>query len=328
VKTTLIPAEVKWSWSCRAIPAQPLRLAVQTAAPRVGDVALVRVVALGHHTRIATAEGEKVRLYPDDTILAVFGHRYATDAFEAEIRCTDDLHLLTDAGMIGTVLSRHQSVKSPTRLEFLGFLTDEQASRKSIRREISARPILVPRSDLFLFVGTGMNSGKTTVAAKLVKALLRRGLRVAACKLTGSVCPRDFSDYGFPSTYLASEKELIDLFHAMLADADETEPDVIVMEIADGVMQRETRLLLNSEIVRQFTRGVVLAAPCAASALYGVSRLESHGLKTVAVSGCITNSPLFIREFAAESGVPIVSSTGDGAELADLILQESGRATQ
>jgi hypothetical protein len=330
--------EPKWSWSCRAL--DPRRrwqlLREDVGAPRVGDVALVQVGAVGHHSRLATVEGEKLRLYPDDVLVAVFGNRYATHAFEGEVRSTDDLHLLTDAGMIGTVRSRHQDTKLPTRLRFLGYLADEAGQRLNLKA-LRFRPAASDCAlhNILLVVGTAMNSGKTTTAAKLVKALLHKGLRVAACKLTGSVCPRDrgefsatgahdardFSDYGFPSTYLASEDELLGLFETMLADVARSRPDVVVMEIADGVLQRETSLLLGHEAIRHRAAGIVLAAACAPSALFGVAQIEAQGHRVLAVSGCLTSSPLFMREFAASSPVPIASSAGDGDDLAELVLR-------
>ena len=162
-----------------------------------------------------------------------------------------------------------------------------------------------------------MNSGKTTTAAKLVKALLRRGVRVAACKLTGSVCQRDrgefsatgahfardFSDYGFPSTYLATREELLALFETMLADAAPAQPDITVLEIADGVLQRETELLLGHDAVRRRVGGVLLTAPAPRPPCSGSRGSRAQGHAVVAVSGRITNSPLFVREFAASSPV-------------------------
>ena len=99
--------EPKWSWSCRGLGPRHLHLPCQDIGdPRVADVALLQVRDVGHHTRIANADGEKVRLYPEDLLVGVFGNRYATNAFEGEVGGTEDLHLLTDAGMIGTVRSR------------------------------------------------------------------------------------------------------------------------------------------------------------------------------------------------------------------------------
>jgi hypothetical protein len=334
--------ETKWSWSCRAVDLGPnRRLEPENGSvPRVGDVALVRVGDVGHHTRVATADGQKLRLYPGDVLSGVFGNRYATDAFEGEVRATDPLHLLTDAGMIGTVCSRHVETRRPTTLRFLGFLADETGRRVNLK-ELRFHPTTVPAplGNVLLVVGTAMNSGKTTTAAKLVKALLHRGVRIAACKLTGSVCQRDrgefhaagahhcrdFSDYGFPSTYLATEDELLGLFETMTADAARASPDLTVLEIADGVLQRETRLLLAHPALRQ-VRGVVVTAPCSASALFGIAQVAGHGLEVVAVSGRITNSPLCVREFEAASRIPVASSVGEGNELAELVLRCLGLA--
>jgi hypothetical protein len=329
--------EPKWSWACRILDPRHRGQLLRGDAgnPRVGDVALVEVGTIGQHTRMTTADGHKVRLYPDDVLAGVFGNRYATDAFEGEVQTSDELHLLTDAGMIGTVRSRHKDTSRPTTLRFLGYLADEAGERLNLKA-LRFRAVIDKSGlkNILLVVGTAMNSGKTTTAAKLVKALLRRGVRVAACKLTGSVCQRDrgefsatganfardFSDYGFPSTYLATQEELFALFETMLADAAPAHPDITVLEIADGILQRETELLLGHDAVRRRVGGVLLTAPCSASALFGVARVEGQGHAVVAVSGRITNSPLFIREFAAKSPVRIASSAGDGDELAELVL--------
>jgi hypothetical protein len=208
--------EPKWSWACRVLDSRKrVQLFRDTSNPRVGDVAIVQVGAIGHHTRMTTADGHKLRLYPDDVLAGVFGNRYATDAFEGEVQTLDELHILTDAGMIGTVRSRHKDTSRPTTLRFLGYLAGETGERVNLKA-LRFRPVKPDNGpkNILLVVGTAMNSGKTTTAAKLVKALLRRGVRVAACKLTGSVCQRDrgefsatgahfardFSDYGFPST--------------------------------------------------------------------------------------------------------------------------------
>jgi hypothetical protein len=331
--------ELKWTWSCRTLDqGRGYRcLGQERIRPRVGDVAVVEVAELGKHTRLSTLPDGKQRLYPGDLVVGVFGNRYATDAFEAEVRTTDDLYIVTDAGMIGTVLSRHRQMGPPTTLRFVGYLADEAGERVNLKalRPKDSVPEGAGATNVLLIVGTSMNSGKTTVAAKLVKALLGRGARVAACKLTGSVCQndayelrsagaqdvRDFSDYGFPSTYLSTPDELLDLFDRMTADAAQVHPDILVMEIADGLLQRETALLLEHEAIRRRVGGVVLAAPCASSALFGLSQLAPLGHQIVAVSGCVTSSPLAVQEFANRSQVPIKPSAGTGDELAEEVLR-------
>ena len=239
--------------------------------------------------------------------------------------------------MIGTVKSKHKSIKNPTQIKFIGYVTDESGSKLNLKdlQFAEKRQPKSPTKKVIFAVGSGMNSGKTTTVARMVRGLVEKGVRVAACKLTGSVSHRDlfemkstgaikatdFSDYGFPSTYKCEIPELLDLFHTMLADCETCEPDIVVMEIADGVLQRETQMLLHHPAVQAHLAGVLLTAPCALSAMQGVSFVRASGNQPMAVSGIISNSPLFIREFEDWCDVPFCTSVGDGSELASKAIE-------
>jgi hypothetical protein len=299
-------------------------------------VAVVEVGTVSHHTRLMTAHDGKLRLYPGDRLVVVFGNRYATDAFEACLDGVEQLHMLTDAGMVGTVRCQHHRLGTPTRLKFLGYLADVDGERINLKlRQFHPVPAQELPRNTIVVIGSGMNSGKTTTAAKLTRALVQRGLRVAACKVTGSVSyrdlaelrstgaqdVRDFSCYGFPSTYLAAKHEVLRLFHTMRADAQRSQPDLMIMEVADGVLQRETRMLLGDSSVKRTLLGVLLTATCAPSALFSVGQLERLGHQLIGVSGCITSAPLSVRELTCRAGIPVASSAGPGAGLADLVLR-------
>src|SRR5215470_15582323 len=121
-------AGVKWTWTCHHLfqsgvqKAHGLRL--DDAKPEVGDVVLVQVDRLGHHARIDTADGGRLRLYKGDRVACVFGNRYATDVYEGRVRDIRHLHLLTSSGLVGTVTSRHRDVPRPTRILFLGYIAN------------------------------------------------------------------------------------------------------------------------------------------------------------------------------------------------------------
>ncbi|MEL6613093.1 MAG: hypothetical protein AAFQ53_13420, partial [Bacteroidota bacterium] len=330
-----LPADVRWPWACRALDRTGLRLIPDDgAAPSVGDLVVVEVVRVRNHTGLVAATNERLRLYEGTRFVGVLGHRYATDAFEAEFDATplaerDTLHLVTNGGMVSVVQSRAAGVKAPTELRFLGYVATPDGARINTKTRLAPpvgtlAPVSLP--PVLLGVGSGMNAGKTTSVVRMVQALVRRGVRVAVCKVTGSVShrdlfemqatgacfARDFSDYGYPSTYLASEDEIRALFRRMMADAAQTAPDVIVVEIADGVLQRETAWLLADDEVRTATAGVVLATGCALSAIAGLVEVESYGHEVVAVTGCLTSAPLFVREFASRRpDVTVASSAGD-----------------
>lgn len=327
-----------WSWSCRRVNSSSrVRLEDPTSAPPPvpGDVAVVQVEATDFHKHITTAENRRLRLYPGAQFVGVFGNRYAAAAFEAEVDGIANLNMLTAAGMVGTVKSKHTQVADPTQLSLVGFVRDEEGERLNLKQRFF-RPAAERRlpKNLFFIVGSGMNSGKTTTAARLIKSLCRMGLNVAACKLTGSVSNRDqdelaaaaehqvidFSDFGFPSTYLCEKDELMELFRTMIAELVPGDPDLVLVELADGLLQRETSMLLAEPEILQAGRGVILTAACSLSALWGADRLRHMGYNVVAVSGRFTSSPLEMREYSQnDSMIPAVSSAETGTQLAECI---------
>jgi hypothetical protein len=340
VSAICAPRLVKWSWGCRQIGqadwTQRYALLPEGGQPRVGDVALVNVEELGYHSHLDTDEARRVRLYAGDRMLAVFGNRYATEVYEGRVLEPENkrVHLLSRSGVIGTVVSRNRNVAEPTSLSLLGYLADSSGNRINVR-DLPERPKPASNTgiDVVVVLGTGMSTGKTTVMRRVLHELVQRGLRAAGCKLTGTTSPRDlqemratgaavatdFSDYGFPSTYGATLPELIQLFDCMMETCGRAQSAIVLMEIADGILQRETQMLLEDNEFRKRVRGVVVAAPCSASALYAADRVEKQGLDVWAVSGIITNSPLFMQEFSTRSSVPVVSSR-TGKPLADLLL--------
>jgi hypothetical protein len=333
-------SEVKWSWAARQLlddtAREEYRLRLDNLKPRPGDVALVRVDRIGHHHLIETGGDRRLRLYKGDRLMCVFGDRYATDVYEGRVRDVVKLHMLTGSGLVGTVVARHRDVGRPTGLSFLGYLADRAGERVNLKSLLFQPAPAAPRHvDVVLVVGTGMSTGKTTVTRKVLQALAAAGVRVGGCKLTGTASPRDlceyratgavhatdFSDYGFPSTYGASGAELVRLFDCMLEACAAKGAQIVVMEVADGVLQRETGMVLECQEIRSRVRGVLLSAGCSGSALFAADSVEKLGLEVWAVSGLITNSPLFVREFSERSSIPVASSRTGADRLARMILK-------
>lgn len=330
---------LRFGWATRGIAPQiegsTSEYSIDTSASslRSGDLIIARVKSLGSHPALITSEAKRLRLYRDDIMLGVTGSRYATDAFEAKITQDGPLHLVTASGMCATVLNRHSNQSDPTALDLLGRICDSGGPINLVERCFVPRAPRYAKTNVVLILGSGMNAGKTTTSRRLVKALLRSGLRVAVSKLTGSVSHRDlyeyestgahdvrdFSQYGFPSTYGCTLSELEQLFLTMVADAEQVCPDVIVIEIADGVLQNETAAILSSTVCRPLVFGTVLAAPCSLSSLQGIHQIAKHGHTVLAVSGLISNSPLMVREFEECSDVPFASSSNQATELAERV---------
>ena len=227
-------SSVKWGWSVRELDhAGPCLLEVAACSrPQSADVVVAQIAHVGNHARIYTVDRKFSRLYEGDVIVGVIGYRYATSKFHAPSIDIERLHLLTNAGLCGTVRERHASTKAPTNLQVLGLLADGKGAPVNLRKRLF-RPrsvSLANRKPVVLAVGSSMDSGKTTVVARTGQSLAAADRRVALLKLTGSVTNRDldefrstgavfvrdFSDYGFPSTYLLDEQTLLDLFQTMI----------------------------------------------------------------------------------------------------------------
>jgi hypothetical protein len=336
-KNESLDKDVRWSWATRLINNSEFYVEKSPVSkPVSGDLGLFRIKEIGYHQNLITKDDKKLRLYENDLFVGVFGNRYATDAFEGRVGKLNKISLLTAAGMVGTVRSRHRSIKRSTKLAFVGLLVDKNDNRLNLKELFFHKSL--PKSfpkNLILVVGSGMNSGKTTTASKLINGLSKEGIKVSACKLTGSVSNRDknelfsasadfvtdFSDYGFPSTYLCKKEELLNLFKTMLSDIEKRSPDIIVMEIADGILQRETKMLLTHKEMHDHTKGILLAAESAPSALFSSNQLQQWGYEIIAVSGAITSSPLSSQEFIENSEIPLISSVGSGTDLSESVVK-------
>jgi hypothetical protein len=294
--------------------------------PSAGDVILARVESIGAHDWIERPDGRKARLFAGDEIVVAYGARYATDAYEAVV--PDDFgpcDLVAAGGMAGRVVGAYSGFAAPTRIVPIGQLAGRDGRGLTVRdgAPIVASPVPPPvHPPVVAVVGTSMNAGKTTSAASLVRGMTRAGRRVAAAKVTGTGAGNDrwhlidaggapvldFTDAGFPSTHLVSPDDLVATYFGLLSAVSAAEPDMVVIEIADGVAHIETARLLAEPAVRATLSGVLFAAGDALGALSGVNLLRSWHLRVTAVTGMVTASPLAAREAAGLVDVPVVAT--------------------
>lgn len=188
-------------------------------------------------------------------------------------------------------------------------------------------------------VGTMMNAGKTTTATAMIYGAARRGMIVGAAKITGTASGKDvsqmhdagarramdFTACGWPSTFLCSAEELEEIFLTLYASLLRIEPDLVVLELADGVIQRETGFLLRSPLFRSCLTGVVLAAGDAMGAEAAAGRLRALGLPLLAVSGRTSMSPLLVGETETVTGLPCLTRQQlEGGAVLELLPQAVG----
>lgn len=335
-------AEAKHAFTTRRCDLDDARyLVTDGLVPAAGDLLLARVVKLGQHPALQTTAGRRATLFPGDEIVVAYGNRYAPDQFEAVVP-TDlgRVQLVAGGGVAGKVLSAHAKMKQPTQLEPLGLLADMNGKVLNLRDYALPKLAMAPRRPVTIgVVGTAMNAGKTTTAANLVRGLRAAGLKVGAAKVTGTGAGGDtwlmrdagantvldFTDAGFASTYKVSLPELCEGIDRILDQLVASGTEVVVLEVADGLLQAETAAVLDCAQASTYFNALVFAAQDAMGAAAGVDWLEQRGLRVEAVTGLLTAAPLASREAAEATGLPVLGLAALGSAEAARALYEAAR---
>lgn len=307
----------------------------EDVTPRAGQVVLARVAAFGHHKKLPDVHGRRQTLYPDDEVLLAYAPRYAPDQFEAEVPGSLAMtNLAAAGGLAADVVTQHGSTNDPTVIEPLGLVADAGGTPLQLTdvAPFSVTPAAhTPATDapgatteppVVYVLGSSMNAGKTTAVAQIVRGLSLAGLRVAAGKATGTGAwgdpglfhdsgaetVLDFTDFGHGSTFRMDLPEIEQLVGAVRRELVATAPDVVVVEIADGLYQRETSHLVRSGLLGRDTHRVVLTVGEALGAVAGVAELRKHGLPLAGVTGAITASPLATQEAGEVLDLPLLDT--------------------
>lgn len=319
-----------WAFATRRVnPDCATRLLRGPATPAAGDLVLARVDFLGQHPGLQLPCGRRRQLFPGDEIVVAYGNRYASNQFESVVPETiGPCHLAAGGGIASRVISWHVKMsKGPTLLTPVGLLCTADGRRVNLANH-ALEP--VPRIDsrvptAIAVVGTGMDSGKTQSCVYLVRGLLAAGLRVGYAKVTGTGAGGDtwavtdagaspvldFTDAGMATTYLATPEAVEQALVTLVHHIGNAGVDAIVLEIADGVLQRETSALLRSPVTASLVGGFVMASQDSMGASAGVHWLQQNAKPPVlALSGIISASPLQSREAVTALGLPVHDRQG------------------
>lgn len=294
---------------------------VTDAKPHAGDLCLAKVERLGHHRRLELVTGRRAQLYEGDEIIVAYGARYATDQFHSVI--PDGLgpcDLVAAGGIASRMVSRHANARHPTRIEPIGLIADQKGAPLNLRNFGFSGSLghEEHRSHRIAVVGSSMNSGKTTLVCELARLVSRSGLTASCIKLTGTgsggdlwkyhdsgaSCVFDFTDGGYATTVDVPVAELEQMLTRIESEIT-PHSDVVILEIADGLYQKETAGLLRSPSFRSRIDSVLFAASDPMSGVAGVQELRANGLEPSAISGSATASDLAGSELALISGVEV-----------------------
>ena len=320
--------QIKWGYAMARVPNLPMtwaqasgRVALDAGKPRANDILVSQIVNIGRHTRLDLRDQSKSKLFVGDLVGLSFSPRYATGQFQAIVPDTlDEVHFVCAGGVCGQVSGIPAEMKQPTLLRPMGYLVNAQGNRVQLGDH--ALPAGIPNTagtQVLCVVGSAMDSGKTTAAFALINGLTRAGLKVGAAKITGTASAKDltyfksagavrvldFTNAGYASTADIEMDQLEDLTNRILCDLMKDQPDVIILEIADGVTQRETVMLLDYFAQRKTLDKMIYTCNDALGVESGVRRLADRGLPICGVSGMVTRSALSTREAQQETDLPV-----------------------
>jgi hypothetical protein len=305
-----------------------------SASPRAGDVVVVRALTdSATYNMLELPSGRLAKINPGDVLIGVLGRRRALKGFVGDVPSTinagDQLHLLNMGGVIGSCTGHHSSLSDAIQVEVIGLAADETGGILNIA-DAALPPVtsLGESAPLVLIAGTCMNSGKTYAATELIKQATRTGMRVAAAKLSGIACLRDtlnmadhgaiatasFLDCGLPSTVDAGD--LSPVAKAIIAKLNESSPDLIVIELGDGILGGySVESVFDDAELLAATAAIIFCASDYVGAWGGIELFRRRGITVDLIAGSVTDSQMGQDYVEREFGVPAANARRDGALL-------------
>lgn len=307
-------------------------------SPKVGDVVAVRSLSESvTYGNLELPTGRLAKINNGDTILGVLGKRRALKGFVGDVPSTikvgDRLHLLNMGGVIGECTGHHSSLSEAIAVEVVGIACDPEGEILNISdNALKPSNSLLPTAPIVIVAGTCMNSGKTVAATEIIKQATNSGLRVAAAKLSGIACLRDtlhmqdhgavatasFLDCGLPST--VDYGDLAPIAKAILNHLNSFKPDLIVIELGDGIVGGYSvdSVLKDSEI-QSAIASFVFCASDYVGVIGGTSVLKDLGIQINVIAGSVTDSQMG-EDFVQDNyGIKAGNARRNGARLFSLV---------
>lgn len=314
---------------------------------------LVAVRVLNNKSRYNQLEltsGRMATVNQGDIVVGALGHRKALRGYSGhlptELQPGDTIQLLNIGGVLGVCDSANPDVGPPFECKVLGTVLSfpylgerigvpARAGSTPLGDDVSLDTSGVP---VVAMAGTCMDSGKTAAACAIVGRLRHLGFHVAACKATGVSLRRDvlamedagatetmiFSDFGIVTTTAANGPALT---RALLSGLAAQRPDVIVLELGDGLLGAYgVEAILSDGGIRDALTAVVLCANDPVSAWGGAKILrESFDIEPAVVSGPATDNDVGIQQIDERLSLPAINALSNGVALGDKVaalLQE------
>ncbi len=296
------------------------------------------------YNQLELTSGRMATVKQGDVIVGALGHRKALRGYSGHLPTSlkpgDVVQILNIGGALGICDSANPEVGAPFDCEVLGtvlhfpYLGERIGvpARAGSHGLDAAAPFAVGNVKVIALAGTCMDSGKTAASCAIISRLRHLGYRVAACKATGVALRRDilamedagaeptmiFSDFGVITTTANNGPALTrSLLHAIA----QKEPDVIVIELGDGLIgEYGVDAILADARIREALTGVVLCANDPVAAWGGVRLLDdTYGIKPVVVTGPATDNDVGVEQIRKRMGLPGINALSSAAALGDAV---------
>jgi hypothetical protein len=307
-------------------------------SPKAGDVVVVRALSESvTYGNLELPSGRLAKINRSDILLGVLGKRRALKGFVGDvpetIKAGDRLHLLNMGGVIGVCKGHHSSLSDAIEVEVLGIVCNENEDVLNIADNgLKPTPFLAGSAPIVIVAGTCMNSGKTVAATEIIKQATHAGLKVAGAKMSGVACLRDtlnmqdhgavatasFLDCGLPST--VDVADLAPVAKAILNHLNSVEPDLIVVELGDGIVGGySVDSILQDFEIKQATSAFVFCASDYVGVIGGVTVLKNLGIEVDIIAGSVTDSQMGEDFVQNQFGINAGNARRDGLRLFELI---------
>src|SRR5712671_5727001 len=321
--------------------ARTLNVTGAERAARAGDVVVVRVLTdNATYNMLELPTGRLAKVNPGDVLLGVLGRRRALKGFVGDVPATvaagDELHLLNLGGVIGSCSGHHSSLDDAIKVEVIGLVSDDLGRVRNIADVgLPLRETLGASAPLVVIAGACMNGGKTYAATEIIQQATRNGLRVAAAKLSGIACLRDtlnmadhgavatasFLDCGLPSTVGA--EDLAPVAKAIIARLNESAPDLIVIELGDGILGGySVESVFADHELRDAMTALIFCASDYVGAWGGIELFRRQGIEVDLVAGSVTDSQMGEDYIQNEFGVRAANARRNGPKLFEAVQEK------
>jgi len=318
-----------------------------------GVLVAVRVLNnKNRYNQLELTSGRMATVNQGDIVVGALGHRKALRGYSGhlptELGVGDAIQILNIGGVLGLCDSANPDVGPPFNCEVLGTVLHFPylGERIGVPARVGASKLdddaVLDTNDVpvIALAGTCMDSGKTAAACAIVSRLRHRGIRVAACKATGVSLRRDIlamEDAGAQETMIFSDLGIVTttaengpaLTRALLTGLARNNPDVIVLELGDGLLGAYgVEAILSDEMIRRALSVVVLCANDPVSAWGGAKILrDQFAIEPSVVTGPATDNAVGVDQIAERLGLPAINALTNGVALGDTIaalLHEQG----